>query len=136
MLSITKGTTEKEAYFFGRFLTDVAAGAITLIAIIPAALLLGGFSFFAPWLIVTPLLMFAVGMLRGNSAGNIWLKGVSINVSYLLLLGKMLSGRSASATVLGCLLGALIAVLPAIAGISFRRHCLLRSANSTINAQR
>lgn len=132
MLSITNSTIEKEAYFFGTFLMDVAVGAITSIAIIPVALLLGGFSLFASWLIVTSLLMFAAGMLRGNSAGNIWLKGVSMNAG-CFLLGIMLLHSTTAVTFP---LAMLTTVLLTSAGVSFRRYRLLRSTESKIGTQR
>lgn len=123
MLSIRRATTEREPYFFGAFLLDVAAGIVASIAVIPTAVYLGGFSFFTPWLIVTPLLLFSAGVLRGGSTGSVWLKAISISTGCLLLLVPLHHGTTA----LTLVLGALITVLPALSGISFRRYRLLRS---------
>jgi len=119
----------KESYFFGTFLLDVAAGVVAVIAIIPTAVFLGGFSFSTPWLIVTPVLLFTVGVLRGGSTGNVWLKAISISTGCLLLL---ISRHNTTARPL--VLAALTTVLPTVGGISFRRYRLLRSSSSGLGS--
>jgi hypothetical protein len=122
VLSITKKTPTKEGPDFGVLLVDATVGALALIAIIPLALTLGGFSFFLPWLIVTAPLMFAAGLVRGSSPGNIWFKGVWISLASLLFL-------ACCANLLTFFLGMLALVLPALAGISIRRRHLVHHTN-------
>jgi len=117
VLSIVKTTPVKEPYFFAPLLADVSVGAVVSIAIIPLALLLGGFNFFMPWLLVTPPLLFAAGFLRGSSAGNVWVKGLATNAANILLLFWC-------SNALTVLLGLFVTVLPAVGGISFRRYRL------------
>ncbi len=105
----------KEGYFAETFLPDVFIGSLALLIVFPLALLLGGFSFIAPWFIVTPLATFALGIFRGNSAGNVWLKGIGMNLAFLVLLGFC-------ANVLTFSLGAWVIVLPTVGGIWFRRN--------------
>jgi hypothetical protein len=107
----------KEGYFEETFLPDVLIGALSLVIVFPLALILGGFSFLEPWFIVTPPPTFALGMVRGVSAGNIWLQGIGMNVAFLLLLLFVADTRT-------FLLGALVIVSPAVAGIWFRRRRL------------
>ena len=120
MFTETSTESFREGYSLGEFLSDAAVGAGALIAIIILALVLGGFSFFTPWLIVSPPLLFAAGMMRGSDRGNIWIKGLSISVASLLLLGFC-------ANALTFALGMVIAVLPAVGGVWFRRLRLARS---------
>jgi hypothetical protein len=54
-------------------------------------------------------------MVRGESAGNIWLKGIGMNVVFLLLLVFVADTRTFA-------LGALVIVLPTVAGIWLRRR--------------
>ncbi|HXF26777.1 MAG TPA: hypothetical protein VN610_05860 [Bryobacteraceae bacterium] len=60
-------------------LADAAVGLAAFVVVIPIALFLGGFSFFEPWLIVTGLLLFSTGFLRGAGPGRAWVKAVGIN---------------------------------------------------------
>ena len=115
----TSGAFFREGYSFEGFVTDAAVGAAAVVAIIILALLLGGFSFFSPWLIVSPPLLFAAGMMRGSDQGNIRIKGLSINVASLLLLAFC-------ANALAFALGMVIAVLPTFGGIWFQRRRLSR----------
>ena len=107
----------KEGYFEETFLPDVFIGSFALLIVFPLALLLGGFSFIEPWFIVTPLTTFALGILRGNSAGNIWLKGIGMNVAFLVILGFCADALTFSLEV--CVI-----VLPTVGGIWFRRYRL------------
>jgi hypothetical protein len=108
---------DKEGYFVETFLPDVFVGSLALLIVFPLALLLGGFSFFEPWFIVTPPATFALGMLRGNSAGNVWLKCIGMNAAFLVVLGLCANALTFS-------LGALVIVLPTVGGIWLRRHRL------------
>jgi hypothetical protein len=105
----------KEGYFEDTFLPDVFIGCLSLAIVLPLALVLGGFSFIEPWCIVTPPTTFALGMVRGESAGNIWLKGIGMNVVFLLLQVFVADTRTFA-------LGALVIVLPTVAGIWLRRR--------------
>ena len=71
---------EADAKYPGRdLLADAAVGLAAFVVVIPIALFLGGFSFFEPWLIVTGLLLFSTGFLRGAGPGRAWVKAVGIN---------------------------------------------------------
>ncbi len=121
---------EPERYFWGPALTDVAAGAVSTIAIIVAALALGGFSFFAPWIIVTPVAMFMAGFLRGLSFGHVAAKAVAINLPVLLPVLTSLRGATlldTSATILATVCAT---VLCSAAGIQFRRRAVTQSLNA------
>lgn len=117
MPSIMRTEPVKEGYFEEGFFPDVFIGSLALLIVFPLALLLGGFSFIEPWFIVTPLATFALGMLRGNSAGNVWLKGIGINVAFLVILGFCANALTFS-------LGVCVIVLPTVGGIWFRRYRL------------
>ena len=86
MLSNSKAAFPIEDYSLGELLCDAAVGVIALVAIIALSLILGGFSFFEPWLIVGLPVMFAAGVLRGNSRGNIWVKVLFLNVGNLVFV--------------------------------------------------
>jgi hypothetical protein len=60
---------------------DVATGLGTTLAIIPAALLLGGFSFMMPWLLFSAILFFAAGFLRGAGEQKAWAKALTIDAA-------------------------------------------------------
>jgi hypothetical protein len=97
-------------------------GAASVFAIIVAALALGGFSFFAPWIIVSPVAMFTAGFLRGPTFGNALPKAVAMNLSILLLLLACFRSTTVlitAATILGI---ASASVLCTVAGIYFRRR--------------
>jgi len=78
---------------------------------------LGGFSFFTPWLIVIPVVMFAAGFLRGGSAGRIIGRGLALS-TFLLILLLITSVNSP----LNLLPGIPIIVAPAVAGIAARHN--------------
>jgi hypothetical protein len=61
-------------YSLDVILIDALIGMLALASIAGIALLLGGFSFFTPWPIAYPLMMFTAGLLRSRSEGSIWLK--------------------------------------------------------------
>jgi hypothetical protein len=87
MIRIFAESETDTTYFWAPLLVDVAAGAGTAIAIIPVGLAFGGFSFIEPWLIVTPILLFAAGFLRGSGPGSAWAKATAISsVAWLLIL--------------------------------------------------
>ncbi len=125
MLTITKTTRAKESYFLGVCLVDISVGALALIAIISLALLMGGFSFFTPWLIATPILMFAAGVVRGSSPGNIYVKGFWMSIASSLFL-------AICCDVYTFFLGILAVALPAIGGIALRRYRTQTHVNTGI----
>jgi len=112
---------EPERYFWGPVLADIGMGVASVFAIIVAALALGGFSFFAPWIIVSPVAMFTAGFLRGPSFGNALPKAVAINLPILLLLLVSFRGTTVLNTAAAMLGVASSAVLCTVAGIWFRR---------------
>ena len=113
---------EPEGYFWRPVLTDVATGAVSVIVIAMAALAIGGFSFFAPWLIVTPVAMFMAGFLRATSFGKIWPKAVAINLPILLLLLVSFRGTTVLNTAATILATESAAVLCTGGGIRFSRR--------------
>jgi hypothetical protein len=127
---------EPERYFWGPVLTDIATGVVSAIAIVVAALALGGFSFFAPWIIVTPVAMFIAGFLRGLSFGNVSAKAVAMNLPVLLPMLISLRGTTllnTSATILATVSAT---VLCSAAGIQFRRRDVTESLNAATAIQR
>ncbi|MGB9030505.1 MAG: hypothetical protein WCC27_10330 [Acidobacteriaceae bacterium] len=96
-------------------LLDIGLGFAAVFLIVGSALALGGFSFIQPWLIMIPIVMFAAGVLRSRSPGNVPAKILSIRLFMLLLV--FVIGRDPTTIVLGVL----ITLVPAAAGISTRR---------------
>ena len=128
MPSIIDPEPVQESYLEDVFLPDALFGALAIVAIIPLALLLGGFSFIEPWFIVTPPVTFVFGALCGRSAGNVWLKAISMNLVILIFIAR---GTISSPSLLGALgfslLAAIDAVLPTVGGIALRRYRLRKS---------
>lgn len=112
---------------FGAFLADVGIAALTCILIIFLAMVLGGFNFFTPWLIVIPPIMFVAGVIRGISPGNIWIKVISLNVVSILILAY-------SADAGAFVLGLLVLILPTTVGIAVRRYHSAVHAGSDIES--
>ena len=77
----------KRSYGVGTLVADFGLGFAALVIVGFTALLLGGFSFLTPWLLVTPPLFFATGFLRGTSDGIVWGKAIALSAPSLLLLG-------------------------------------------------
>lgn len=101
-----------------RAVTNIDLGwslAVTILAVI-VCLRLGGFSFFAPWLIIIPVMMFATGLIRGGSPGRIIVRGAALS-TFLLMLLLLAAVRSP----LSFLVGIPVIVVPAVAGIATRR---------------
>jgi hypothetical protein len=117
MISIMSTQRPRVGYFGVAFLPDLFIGSLALLIVLPLALLLGGFRFIEPWFIVTPPTTFALGLFRGNSDGNVWLKSIGMNAILLALLARGTSTVTFS-------LGALCIVFPAVAGILVRRYRL------------
>ena len=65
-------------------IADALVGELASGCVIVIALLLGGFSFFQPWMISAPAVLLTTGLLRARSEGNIWLKSVVISLASLL----------------------------------------------------
>src|SRR5215469_15797322 len=127
---------EPERYFWGPALTDIGTGAVAVIAIVVAAVAIGGFSFFAPWIIVTPVAMFMAGFLRGPSFGNALPKAAAMNLPFVLVLlisFRSTTGLSTAATILAT---ASTAVLCTVGGLSFRRHSQLWSQHGNAGVKR
>jgi len=95
---------------------DIASSFAAAIIILAVCLRLGGFNFFAPWLIVTPVVMFACGLIRGENAKRIIAKGVALSTFQLLLL--VLGTFDSPITLL---FGIPLIVAPAVAGAATRR---------------
>ena len=66
-------------------MSDALIGVLASGCVIVLALLLGGFSFFEPWMVFGPVVLFCAGFFRARSEGNIWLKSVAISLASLLL---------------------------------------------------
>jgi hypothetical protein len=95
-------------------LIDALTGLPAMGLIILTALFLGGFSFFAPWMIVSPLIMFIAGLVRARSDGNAWLKGFVISLPLLaiiVLLGNVVAVFFAP-----------FLILPSASGVWIRRR--------------
>jgi len=110
-------------------LADCGVGLAATSAILPASLLLGGFSFIEPWVLVTALLFFFAGFLRGTSPGNASIKAMAINLGPLCLLVVWLRAEW-----LTMLLGVLAVILPTMAGLLARRRKLKSNARRSAAA--
>jgi hypothetical protein len=117
-------------FSLGELALDAAAGAVAMIAIACLALALGGFMFFAPWLIVAPPIMFASGVLRGSGEGKVWFKTLSITSGTLLILIGFSHTNALTVTD-----GFLIAAVPTAGGIWFRRRSSRRKAEASVHEQ-
>jgi hypothetical protein len=96
---------------------DALIGILALASIIVIALLLGGFSFFTPWLIICPPIIFVAGFVRSRSEGSIWLKCLFIclvPLAFTALLAKP-SGEAIG-------IAAPLLTLPCASGIWLRRR--------------
>lgn len=105
------------SYSADEALLDSLTGVPAVGLILVTALLLGGFSFFTPWLIVTPLTLLFAGLIRARSDGNPLLKALVISLPSLILV--MLLGRPI-ASMLG--ISALLLLPPCAIGIWIRRR--------------
>jgi hypothetical protein len=94
---------------------DLCTGIVATILVVVVALTLGGFSFFTPWLIVTPIATFLAGLVRGKNQGQILLRAIAIGAFLLLLLLVCGHGPITLSA------GTLIIVAPAVGGIATRR---------------
>ncbi len=107
-----------QSYDFGTFVADFGVGFAALVIVVCTALLLGGFSFLAPWLLVTPPLFFATGFVRGRSAGTIWGKGMAMSAGPLLLLAW------------GIIPVWLLALVSSAAGLALSRYRIQRAPDT------
>ena len=98
-------------------LFDSLTGVPAVGLIFLTALLLGGFNFLTPWLIVTPPILLIAGLVRARSEGNPLLKGLVISLPSLIVVALL--GRPL-ATMLG--VGALLLIPPCAIGIWIRRR--------------
>ncbi len=96
---------------------DSLTGVPAVGLIFVAALILGGFSFFTPWLIVTPPILLIAGLVRGRSEGNPLLKGLVISLPSLIVVALL--GRPV-ANILG--VSALLLIPPSALGVWIRRR--------------
>ena len=104
-------------YSSDELLFDALTGVPAVGLIFVTALFLGGFSFFAPWMIVTPLILFIAGLVRARSAGNPLLKGLVISLPSLIIVALL---GSHCVTMLG--LSALFLIPPSAIGVWIRRR--------------
>jgi UPF0716 family protein affecting phage T7 exclusion len=123
VLSIAKLTPDKDGYPLTTLIADLLTGFLVTVGIVILSLALGGFSFFAPWLIVTPVLGLAGGWARGGTEGNIWLKVCAVCFISLLFL-------IACSQDFGIVLGLLLIAIPSIAGMWLKRRRLVRASNT------
>jgi hypothetical protein len=107
-------------------LFDALTGVPAVGLIFVTALFLGGFSFFTPWMIVTPPILLIAGLVRARSEGNALLKGLMISLPSLILVALL--GRPL-ATMLG--ISALLLIPPCAIGVWIRRR---RAAKSRLTA--
>lgn len=107
------------SYSFDVILVDALIGMLALASIVVTALLLGGFSFFAPWLIACPLMMLVAGLLRSRSEGAIWLKCLVICLAPLVS-----SALFAKPLDIAIGIAAPLLILPCASGVWLRRRRL------------
>jgi hypothetical protein len=96
-------------------LIDALTSVPAMVLIIVAALFLGGFSFFAPWMVVTPPILLLAGLVRARTEGNTLLKGVVISLPSLI--AGVVFGNYAMVGV-----SAPFLVLPCASGVWIRRR--------------
>jgi hypothetical protein len=118
-------STDAESYLWLPLLTDMLTGVGALAAMIPVGLFLGGFSFMLPWLIVTPLVLFSAGFLRGASSGKIWAKAATISAPTLVMV--------LSSNGLTIFTATLTTVLATVGGIVFSRYGMTRRPNGDVD---
>lgn len=104
-------------YSWTPLVADAGLGLVAVVVIIPFSLFLGGFSFFLPWMIVIPVMLFAAGYMRGASSGSAWLKAIALSAATFLV--SIALGRP-KATI--GILTLAFTILPAIAGTLLRRR--------------
>jgi len=105
---------------------DIVVGIAAAVFVVIASVAFGGFSFFEPWVIAAPLFMLIAGLLRGAAPGNFFLRALSVAAPLLCLDGLFVRPLS------GILLGALLTLCPAIAGVAVRRQIRNRRSNRPI----
>ena len=98
-------------------IADAATGLAAMLASVALAVVLGGFSDFAPWLFATMLLSFTAGVLRGRAPGSAWAVAARINVGAWCLFVLWL--RSEWRTLL---LALLTTAFSALCGVAVRRR--------------
>jgi hypothetical protein len=98
-------------------LIDALTGVPAVGLIFATALFLGGFSFFTPWMIVTPPILLIAGLVRARGEGNPLLKGMMISLPSLIIVALLGSPRVA---MLG--LSALFLIPPCAIGVWIRRR--------------
>src|SRR5262245_45283669 len=118
MISITNAVRFEDRYSLPGFLADAGVGLAAWLLVVPLAFVLGGFSFFLPWLIVSAALLFAAGLLRASTVGNVWLKGIALNT---LPVSWAIWSHSG---LLAFVIGTAVPVLASVAGIAVRRSRL------------
>jgi len=105
-------------YSSDEMLVDALTGIPAVGLIIVTALTLGGFSFFTPWMIVTPPILLAAGLARARSNGsNPLLKGLVISLPSLVIVALLGSPR---VTMLG--VSAFFLIPPCALGVWIRRR--------------
>jgi len=104
-------------YSSDELLFDALTGVPAVGLIFVIALFLGGFSFFTPWMIVTPPILLIAGLLRARSDGNPLLKGLVMSFPSLIIVALL--GHPV-VRMLG--LSALFLIPPCALGVWIRRH--------------
>ena len=107
------------SYSLDIIMVDALIGILALACIVFTALLLGGFSFFAPWLIACPITMLVAGLLRSRSDGVIWLKCLVICLAPLIFSALFAKPRNLAIGIVTPLL-----ILPCAGGLWLRRRRL------------
>ena len=104
-------------YSSDEVLGDALTGVPAVGLIFLTALCLGGFSFFIPWMIVTPLILLTAGLVRARSEGNPLLKGLVISLPSLVIVALLGHPR---VTMLG--ISAFFLIPPCAMGVWIRRR--------------
>jgi hypothetical protein len=104
-------------YSSDEVLFDALTGVPAAGLIFATALFLGGFSFFVPWLIVTPPILLVAGLVRARSEGNPLLKGLVISLPSLIIVALLGNPR---VTTLG--VSAFFLIPPCAIGVWIRRR--------------
>ncbi len=114
------GLIEPQRYLWGTMIADIVIGIGMLVPVSIVALMLGGFSFIQPWLIVTPLAIFLMGWLRGRTFRKLSAKTLALAAPALLLFGCGVLEENTAVVRFGVIIMlAALTVLPTAGGIKF-----------------
>ena len=113
---------ERERYPWASLFADLLAGFAAVIVIVVGSLALGGFSFWLPWLVLSPVVLFLTGFVRASSFGNSWAKALVIDIPVFMLMVASLRATTPLGSAATILIAILIAVLLTAGGVAFRRR--------------